>query len=1066
MAEERRIVTVLFADVTGSTALGEELDPEEVRSLLARYYEIAKAVVADHGGTLEKFIGDAVMAIFGLPAAHGDDAERAVAAALALRDRVRADDRLGRLAIRLGLATGEVVASRDLAAADFLVTGDAVNVAARIQQAAEPWQILATLRAAHAAAAGFEFGPERLVEARGKSAPVGAREVLRRRARPARPPTRAPLVGREPDLEQLQLVARRAFSERRPWLVSLIAPAGTGKTRLLEEFLDGLAEQAPAPRVATAQCLPYGQQMTYWPMRQVLFGLTGVSEDATSEEVRESTRNWLRGLGVEEAERVGELLAATIGAGESEAPDRNLLFAAWRTATEAASLRAPLVVVFEDLHWSSDSLLDLVEYLMQPRGEAPVLMIALTRPELLDRRPGWGGGRRNHLSLSLEPLSSEAIAVLVRNLLDSDQPDTVRLVMERSEGNPFYAGELVRALIEQGSLEKLPDTVQATVLARLDLLPPAERRLLQLGSVFGRSFRPTAIAALEPAVGSVDELCDQLTAKDLVRPGDGDRYAFRHILIREVAYQTLPRMERARLHAAAGDWLESRSGGREVSVSEVIAYHYREAAHLSAAVAPGEAETIRLQGKAVHWLALAAEVASAAAATPEAVRHLRAAIDLAAPSELAHLHERLGDCLGGDDGVAEYRTAKALYEAEGAPAGHRLRVLAGMLMATTRMQGSIADRLSEEQMQAFRKEGEVLRLETDDQSAIARFLAADAFYPFWVGGEGVATEEMIVTGEARAREALELAQRLGESNLASASLDALAGIATIRHDLQRVVELSLSRLEMEDRLNLQERIDAYSMIGWMSSLLGNLPEAERYTARGLTHLQPGQAPAPALHLYAWRLYCLGHLGRWDEVVQLVPRLFELWDEAGRIAAGYTMRGMIAALHVTRARQEPSAEVALMLRTICARYGESSNHPYRGLGAYADGDLDAVLHYLRNRPPVYPPEVAELFVGALADVGVAVDVEVLESVLEDWSDKAPLVAAQCRRALGLQRRDAALLAAAEEAFDRLGARPAGARARHELGVMIGDGARSAAGLRVLEELRDLRYVERHLRDLGS
>src|SRR5579864_6835301 len=277
--EERRIVTILFADMAGSTALGEQLDPEEMRRLLTRYYAIARESVAQHGGTVEKFIGDAVMAVFGLPTAHGDDPDRAVAAALAMRDRIRADAQLkDRLAIRFGVSTGEVVASRDQSAGDFLVTGDATNVAARLQQAAEPWAILASDRTARAAA-NFEFGDEMRVEAKGKSMPVVAREVLGPRKAKTERRVRLPLIGRENDFAQLQLVARRAVGEKRPSMVSVIAPAGVGKTRLVEEFLDWLPSLAPDAIVATAQCLPYGQQLTYWPMRQVLFALTGTSEE-------------------------------------------------------------------------------------------------------------------------------------------------------------------------------------------------------------------------------------------------------------------------------------------------------------------------------------------------------------------------------------------------------------------------------------------------------------------------------------------------------------------------------------------------------------------------------------------------------------------------------------------------------------------------------------------------------------------------------------------------------------------------------------------------------------------
>src|SRR5712691_11883666 len=649
--EERRIVTVLFADMAGSTALGEELDPEEMRRLLTRYYAVARDTVEEHGGTVEKFIGDAVMAVFGLPTAHGDDPDRAVAAALTIRDRIQEDEELRDLAIRFGVSTGEVVASRDQSAGDFLITGDATNVAARLQQAAEPWGILASDRTVRAAN-NFDFGDEVEVKARGKKAPVAARTVVGPRKGKAQRRIRVPLVGRETDLAQLQLVAKRAVNERRPSMVSVIAPAGTGKTRLVEEFLEWLPNLAPSATVATAQCLPYGQQLTYWPMRQVIFTLTGTGEDTPPGQVRDAIGTWLRDVGVENAERDARLLAATIGEAGTEGVDKDLLFAAWRSALEATARRNPLVILFEDLHWSSDSLLDLAEFVMQPRGEAAVLMIVLARPELLDRRPNWGGGRLNHLAIALEPLASNAIADLVRHLLDTDEPDVVKLVAERAEGNPFYAGELVRSYLEHGSLERLPDTVQGTVLARLDLLPPLERRVLQLGSVFGRAFRAAGVAALELGEApQVAALCENLVDRDLIRPTEGDRFAFRHILIQEVAYGTLPRSERARLHAAAARWGESIAGEREVALAEVLAFHYREAAVLYSALEPGSDVAQLTRHKATTWLLKAADVAVAAAATPEAVRHIRASFEFVEPDQLAHLHERIGDLTAGDAGL-------------------------------------------------------------------------------------------------------------------------------------------------------------------------------------------------------------------------------------------------------------------------------------------------------------------------------------------------------------------------------------------------------------------------------
>src|SRR6266566_8144566 len=343
--EERRIVTVLFADMAGSTALGEQLDPEEMRSVLARYYAIARECVETHGGTVEKFIGDAVMAVFGLPTAHGDDPDRAVAAAIAIRESIQQDPQLkDRLTLRFGISTGEVVASRDQSAGDFLITGDATNVAARLQQAAEPWAILASDRTVRAAN-NFDFGDEIAITARGKAAPVAAHLVLGPRKARSRPRVSLPLVGRETDLAQIQLVARRAVNEKRPSMVSVIAPAGTGKTRIVEEFLTWLPNLAPKATLAVAQCLPYGQQLTYWPMRQVLFTLTGTGEDTPPGQVRDAIGSWLRDVGVENAERDARLLAATIGEAGTEGVDKDLLFAAWRSAIEATARRNPLVIV-------------------------------------------------------------------------------------------------------------------------------------------------------------------------------------------------------------------------------------------------------------------------------------------------------------------------------------------------------------------------------------------------------------------------------------------------------------------------------------------------------------------------------------------------------------------------------------------------------------------------------------------------------------------------------------------------------------------------------------------------
>jgi class 3 adenylate cyclase len=1059
-AEERRIVTVLFADMAGSTALGEALDPEEMRRLLARYYAIARECVEQHGGTVEKFIGDAVMAVFGLPTAHGDDPDRAVAAAVTMRDRIRADPLLkSRLTIRFGVSTGEVVASRDQSARDFLVTGDATNVAARLQQAAEPWAIMVSDRTVRAAV-NFEFGDEVDVAAKGKSAPVAARVVQGTRKAKAQRRSRLPLVGRETDLAQLQLVARRAVTDRRPSMVSVIAPAGTGKTRLVEEFLEWLPSLAPDAVVATAQCLPYGQQLTYWPMRQVLFTLTGTSEDTPPGQVRDAIWIWLRRIGVEDPDRDARLLAATIGEAGPEGVDKELLFGAWRSALEATARHHPLVIVFEDLQWSSDSLLDLAEFVMQPRGDAAVLMIVLARPELLDRRPNWGGGRLNHLALALEPLGSRAIGDLVRHLLDTDEPDVINLVAERSEGNPFYAGELVRSYLEHGSLERLPDTVQATVLARLDLLPPDERRIIQLGSVFGRTFRASGVAALERGDDRhVLNICEQLADRDLIVPAEGDRFAFRHILIQEVAYGTLPRAERARLHAQAARWGESIGEGREIALAEILAFHFREAAVLYSALEPGAPETIETRDKAAIWLLKAADVAAAAGATVEAVRHIRDSFDFVEEGLKPKLHERIGDMTAGDTGMEDYRQALALYEAGGASANDRLRALAGILMVAMRWVGSVGDRPSEDYIEDLRTRGNELLKEATDTYAIARFIAADAFFPFWVQGVREATPEELTYAQDRAERARKMAIELGDADLESAALDGLGGVAQAVCDWARVRDIAHERLGFGSNVGFYERLDATSMAVWSSYNMGDLAAADRESADMAAHLLSGQAPYPALHLFAWRALTLNLLGRWDDAVAVFWRAVESWNDAGKHAAGYALRGFSVGIDIGRARGDSrlAGSAAQVIESIVMRF--PANHANRAWTAYIRGEVRGVLADA-GLTRHYPAESAERQLAFANDLRETLQEEVVAAVMaRSLHQRLPLLEAQVLRARALLRKDPADMSAALAIWERAGALPQVGRARAERGLLIDDAAETESGLAMLKKLGDANYVDR-------
>ena len=1071
MSEERRLVTILFADVSGSTTLGETLDPEDLRALLTRYYAIAREVVAEYGGTIEKFIGDAVMAVFGLPTAHGDDAERALGAALDLRDRVRDDPRLGdRLPIRLGVASGDIVARRDAAAGeDFLITGDAVNVAARLQQGADPWTIQLTDRTARATR-GFKFGPLTELDAKGKSRPIPSRPLLGR-GRTER--ARLPMIGRDADLAQLELVARRVFTERRPFLVTVVAPAGTGKTRLVEALLDRLPELGPAGTVAIAQCLPYGQRLTYWPLRAVLHQLVGTDDDGSPADLRRAVEAWLTDHDVPEAPAVGNALLATVGAGDLEVVDRATIFAAWRTALEAAATSGPLTVILEDLHWSSDSLLDLLESLVQPRADLPILILAIARPELLDRRPNWGSGRRNALSLALEPLPGPDVAVLVEHLVEGASPEIVEEVVARADGNPFYAGEIVRALVEQvGSpleptaareaLTRLPDTVQATLLARLDLLDGAERRMLQLGSVFGRSFSTAGLAALDPQLGEGSEATiERLVDRDLVRPAGTRDFAYRHILIREVAYGMLPRAERARLHAQAADWLISRAGAHPEADAELVAVHAREAATLATALDLEEAPRLRRQ--AVERLEAAATAALNAAANLEALRHLRAALELATPDRHLDLYERMGNTtVHGDLSIEALNHALELARGTGAPPARILRILTGILMFRTRWQGSVAGRPTAEQLAQQFEEGRALLPLVADKETRATFHAAEGFLPFWIEAGGrAATEAELAAADASAHLALQDAVEIDHVALQSAALDAIGSLAQLRGDYATTAEVARRRLAFGERLSIAERIDASCMVAWADVLGGDLAEAIAVCDAVARVIQPGQATNWALHLMSWRtVACVLH-GDWDEALRSAERARALWVELGRVAAGYATRGFAAALEVCRARRDDAA-LTRWREVVDEIYDAFADQALTDLlRAVAIGDPDAIIRHLGTHEITsIGSEVVERALSFLCDQRLLPEPSVGDRIGRSMPPQARLITAQLDRLKSLRSGDPAALEAALLTWRAAGARPAIGRGEIELGRLTGDPALVASGTKILAALGDVDQLDRY------
>ena len=572
-AMERKLATVLFADLVDSTELVAGTDPEVVRRRVGRFFDQVSHSIVTHGGTVEKFAGDAVMAAFGVPLAHEDDAERAVRAALATLERVRD---LG-LDVRIGIEAGEVVA--DDSDSTF-ATGEAVNLAARIQNEAAANEVLVGPAAARLLRDRVELEPVDPLELRGWSEPVPAYRVVCV-AYPGTPVSglSAPLVGREPELELLENAYERVVRSGRAALVTIYGDPGVGKSRLAREFVAGLE----GATVLIGRCLPYGEGVTYWPLAEMVKASSGISDDDPIADAHEKLRAAC------EDEAIADLLALAVGVLEAVEGERSQHDIAWaaRAWAEQLALAQPLVLVFEDVHWGEEPLLELVEQLAATVREAPLLLIALARGELLDVRPTWGGGRVRSTTLELEPLQAEESAQLVQALnAQLDLPLDIETVLAKTEGNPLFVEEMVRMLAERRrGGERIPDTLQALIAARIDRLPAPQRLAIQRASVMGRIFMGGALAHLSPEIDDVGQCLEELLIRDLVvrEPRatiSGEQaYKFKHVLIREVAYSALSKSARADLHRAFSGWLRERAGAE---LLEIRAFHLDQAARLLA----------------------------------------------------------------------------------------------------------------------------------------------------------------------------------------------------------------------------------------------------------------------------------------------------------------------------------------------------------------------------------------------------------------------------------------------------------------------------------------------------
>jgi len=673
---------VLFADLSGYTAIAEDLDPESVKRLLERILTRLGEEVSAYGGYVDKFIGDNVMAIFGAPVAHGDDAERAVRAGLGMQAAMEeineplAQQHGVAFALCVGINTGEVLAGH--VGDSYTVIGDSVNVAARLQAAARPGTVTVGERTYRATRDAIEYRAlEQPLALKGKAQRVHAWEALapaaaRTAAESIAQPARAPLVGRTAELAQLHGLIERVERRRGPHLATVIGEAGVGKSRLLAELERELRLAQTAPVIRRGRCLPYGSSIAYWPLGEVIRAECGIVDgdpparawaklSARLSELFDDPGRDGGGSSPSRVALIGRLLGIEAPDEPSPADEldaqraREAFFAAVRSCVEGLARERPLVLIWEDIHWADEGMLDLIEHLVQ-WARAPVLQICLTREELLERRVGWGGVRRDATTVFLEPLGELHTRELISSLLTIDEPSesVIATVAARAEGNPLFAEEMVRRLSEEegASAAELPATVQALLAARLDSLEPFQRRLLAHAAVVGRTFWEGALAPVVKAEGGdLQEALRALREKDLVVVGEGSalagepELAFKHALIRDAAYEMLPKAVRAQKHFEVAQFIELRAGERVEEVVALLAEHFGRAAQLGVELSLTSAELEPYRANALRYLEAAGDAATAFYSNAEAFSQYQAACEQAAGDAdmLARLLEKQGD---------------------------------------------------------------------------------------------------------------------------------------------------------------------------------------------------------------------------------------------------------------------------------------------------------------------------------------------------------------------------------------------------------------------------------------
>lgn len=945
-AEERKLATILFADITGSTALGERLDSERWRTILQRYFSVMAATIEDWGGTIEKFAGDAIMAVFGVPILREDDAERALHAAFEMLARLpelnnEFEARHGiSLAVRIGVNTGDVMAAAD----QLIVTGDAVNVAARLEQAAEPGTILAGQRTFAAVGSAFAFGPPEQREVRGKTGRLTVRQVLRpvADAPERRLGLKVAIVGRDGEFAALAALLAETVERKTARLAMVDGPAGMGKSRLVREFLNLASSRYQDLHVLIGRCPSAGQGITYWAFGEMLRRECGITLDdpasLAQERLRSLVEDSLRPAGILEADVSQTVFALAVLAG-IHLPNNpldelrplalsNELSLAWPRFVSSLALKGPVVVVIEDLHWASGQLLAMLERLLA-RTTGPVLFVGTARPEFAEQG-AFASGRANAATLTLSPLTDQQSSTLIDEILDGGQlpKSLVEHLVATASGNPFFLEEIVRRLIDIKAVVQvgdrweaspgadrivLPDTVHAVLAARVDALPAVEKRALQEAAVIGRVFweAPLSLATGTP---NVRETLLRLETRGLVsvRPtstiADQVEFMFKHALVRDVAYGTLSRARRARAHAQAAQWLEEMAGERADELAEVIAHHYRDAvAGEEADLAWNDDERgwaqVRLRGFTA--LLRAGAFARRRLAIDRALEFHQEALRLTVTDlEQAAALEEIGDdhdsAYHGDDAIPALRAALAKLPAlpEFDPARLRLALKCAR-MAGIRWGGFKVPPTTAE-VDGYVAEGLAANPDRLSRGWLLGLRAYCVSHSTATRGVEPASQDRVPAGE----EALRIAIEMHDVDLEVTATRALVGLAVLGGNYERAAVLTRQQIPLVDRI-VATRDRGIALLFLALTVMDLEGDYEQGLELGQRCYDLAQQLSPHEVMHATYLLLYGNaiLGRWSKIDALLDEHLRAYRVESDMTCPYVRSGPLVGAVVLARRGE-------------------------------------------------------------------------------------------------------------------------------------------------------------------